>query len=164
MQPCKRGVLKEKPTYFQAHRSNRGLPAGWAGSAPFGFPLGSFCRHVPVRSNKLREAGGEPAACQLVWEVQLGKVQQQALCSAGTGSCFREWFCSLVVLTPQTVTWVYTVSVPLPAEVARVTVPQSREKVAVGLLVQKVPFWSLCVKVWENQNRWDWSSNMFSCC
>lgn len=135
-----------------------------AGSAPFGFPLGCCCWHVPVRSNELRETGSKPAACQLVWEVQLGKVQQQILRSAGTESCFRERFCSPVVLTPQTVKCVYVVSVPVCAEVVCVTVPQSWEKVPVGLLVQKGPFWSLCVKTWEIQNTWDWSSSMFSCC
>lgn len=50
-----------------------------ASSAPFGFPLGFCCQHVPVRSNELREAGSKPAACQLVWEVQLGKCRANPL-------------------------------------------------------------------------------------
>lgn len=140
-----------------------GCPLPGAGSAPFGFPLGCCRRHVPDRSNKLRETGSKPAACQLVWEVQLGKVQQQILHSAGTESCFREWFCSPVVLTLRTVRCVYVVSVPVCAEVVCVNVPQSWGKVAVGLLVQRGPFWSLCVKIWENQNMWDWSSSTFPC-
>lgn len=65
-----------------------------AGSPPFGFLLSFYCQPVPVRSKELREAGSEPAACQLGWEVQLGKVQQQTLCTAGTGSSFRVLFSS----------------------------------------------------------------------
>lgn len=157
-------LSKRNPGISKLTGDTVGCLLAGAGSSPFGFPLSFCCQRVPVRSNKLREAGSEPAVCQLVWEVQLGKVQQQVLCSAGAESCFRGWICSLVVWTLPTVRCIYLVSVPLPGDLACVTVPQSWEKLAVGLLEQKGPFWSLCVKVWENQNRWDWPSSMFSCC
>ena len=87
--------------------------------------------------------------CQLVWEVQLVKVQQQVICNAGTESCFIEQFCSSVILMPQAIRRVYMVSVLLHAELACVcAVLQSWKKVAVGLLVQKGLFWSL--SFWEN--------------
>lgn len=55
--------------------------------------------------------------CQFIGEEQLGKVQQQVICSAGTESPFTLQFRS-VILTPLAIRCVYMVSVTLCAEVA----------------------------------------------
>lgn len=86
----------------------------------FGFPLGFCHRRVPVTNNELIETGRKPEACQPVWEVQLGEVQQQVVCSAGTESRFTEQFCSSAILTLLAIRCVYMVSVPVHAEVASV--------------------------------------------
>lgn len=103
-------------------------PQARAGSAPFGSPL-SFChQRIPVTSNELIETGRKPEACQLVWEVQLVKVQQRVICSAGTESRFIEQFCSSVILTLLAIRCVYVVSVPLHSKLACVCSPSELEE------------------------------------
>lgn len=110
-----------------------------AGSAPFGFLLSFFCWCVPVRSEELRETGSKAAACQLVWEVQLGKGQQQILCRADTESCFTEWFCSPVVLTPHTDVFAWWVSPCLLRWLVSLSL-RARKRWLFACLYRKVPF------------------------
>lgn len=79
-------------------------------------------------SNELIETGRKPEVCQLVWEVQLVKVQQQAICSAGTENSFIEQFCSSVILTLLAIRCIYMVSLLLHAKAASVCSPSELEK------------------------------------
>lgn len=63
------------------------------------------------------ETRRKPEERQLIWEVQLGKVQQQIICSAGAESCFTEQFCSSVISTLLAMRCVCMGSLPLHAEV-----------------------------------------------